>query len=348
MKIRMFAATAAAVLGASALSACSTGSAADPKDVQDAASAVDANAFPVSLKHVYGTTEIKDEPKRVVTIGWAEHDFVLALGVVPVGASKISWGGEENGSTEWFDAELEDLDAEAPTRIDDADGIDVDAIAALDPDLVLATGWDMSKEQYEQLSKVADVVPYETAPYTATWEQSLETIGKALGRTKAAEEVAEETDAALAAVAEENPDLKGKTFLFGGISTTDPSKIDYLTEYDARSGVLTSIGMEVAPSVVAISKGSKEFYGSVSAERADELTSDFAIFIPYEDTTLEDFTALVEGDALLKRVPAVAAGRWFTEVNPRKMLALSAPTPLSLPYAIDTTVGDIVKAVTAK
>lgn len=327
-------AVAAAVL-LPALAACSTGSTKEGKDTPDAKSSVDANAFPVTIEHAYGETEIDEEPKRVVTIGWAEHDFVLSLGVVPVGASKIDWGGGENGSTGWFDEEVDELGVEPPQRIDDADGIDINAIAELEPDLVLATGWDMSEAEYKKLSRVADVVPYKTAPYTATWQESLEITGLALGRTELADQVAEETEAALTEFGAEHPDIQGTTFVFGGISISDPSRIDYLTGHDPRSAVLVSVGMEMAPSVVELAGDSQAFYESISAERGDELESDIAVLIPYEDTAEADFARLLEEDPLLSRVPAIARGDWVTEVDPKAMLALSAPTPLSIPWAAD-------------
>ena len=42
-------------------------------------------AFPVTIEHKYGSTTIEAEPQRVVSVGFAEHDGILALGVTPVG-----------------------------------------------------------------------------------------------------------------------------------------------------------------------------------------------------------------------------------------------------------------------
>lgn len=346
---RMTALVGATVIAGTALSACSTGSTEDKEEAQDATSVVDADAFPVTIEHAYGATEIEDEPTRVVTIGWGEHDYVLSLGVVPVAASKISWGGEDNGSTAWFDAELEELGAEAPKRLDDSAGIDVDAILAEEPDLVLATGWDMDKKTYNALTDAGiDVLPYETAPYTATWEESLTTIGQALGRTTLAEEVIEETNATLEAVGEEHPELAGTTFIFGGVSTANTATLDVLTEHDGRSAALMTMGMEVSPEQTEVTGPSEAFYETVSAEKADQLASDIAIFIPYEEgVSHEDFTTLIEGDPLLGKIPAVAAGNWYTEVDSRKMLALSVASPLSIPFALDGTLGDIIDVAVA-
>ncbi len=38
-----------------------------------------------SVAHTYGSTEITGTPQRVVTVGLTEQDYVLALGLTPVG-----------------------------------------------------------------------------------------------------------------------------------------------------------------------------------------------------------------------------------------------------------------------
>src|SRR3712207_9186630 len=174
MIVRLTAAAAAVALAA-ALSACSTGSAADGDETAASSNEAEAGAFPVTIEHVYGETTIEEEPERVVALGWSDPDVVLALGVVPVGASNNSWGGTEDGSTVWFDEALAEIDgAEAPTRIDDtSSGIAgaVGDIAKLQPDLVLATNSGMTKAEYEKLSKLG--VPVVAYPGDA-WMRSEE------------------------------------------------------------------------------------------------------------------------------------------------------------------------------
>ena len=157
--------------------------AADPT----ATTTADPDAFPVTIEHALGETTIEAEPTRVATLGWTDQDSALALGVVPVGATKITWGGNEAGSTDWFDAALEEAGAEAPVRYDDADGAPIDEIAELAPDLILATNSGITEAEYAKLSKIAPVVAYPEAPWTTSWQTSLEMIGQALGRTTLAE-----------------------------------------------------------------------------------------------------------------------------------------------------------------
>ena len=64
----------------------------------------ETDAFPVTIEHAFGSTTIEKEPQRVATLGWSDQDHVAALGVVPVGATKITYGGNRSGSTDFFDA----------------------------------------------------------------------------------------------------------------------------------------------------------------------------------------------------------------------------------------------------
>ncbi len=333
---RLVAPATVLALSCATLASCSTGSTKEAPDTPDAKSSVDADAFPVTIEHAHGETTIDDEPKRVVTIGWAEHDFVVALGVVPVGASANSWGSDDEGSTPWFDAAVEELGAEAPVRFNDADGIPVDDIAALEPDLVLSTYWDIPEKVYKKLSAFTDVVAYRETPFTATWQESLATIGDALGRSDAAAALEEDTTALLAEAGEEHPLLDGATFAYLGVSTTDTSTFDYLTPHDPRVGVLEEVGMELAPSIVELAGDSDKFFGTVSSERAADLESDVAIVMPYEEMTADELVARIEDDALLSRIPAVESGRWYPAADTQELLSLSAPSPLSLPWAVET------------
>src|SRR3990170_3480113 len=107
---------AAVALAVAALTACSTGSTADDADTATeptTATEVEADAFPVTIEHAFGETTIEEAPTRVATLGWTDHDHALALGVVPVGATKITWGGNAAGSTDWFDAAVEEAGAAA-------------------------------------------------------------------------------------------------------------------------------------------------------------------------------------------------------------------------------------------
>ncbi|HXH80018.1 ABC transporter substrate-binding protein [Nocardioides sp.] len=332
----------AAALAAATLTACSTGSTTtEATSAQpSAATSAEADAFPVTIEHAFGKTTITEDPARVATLGWTDQDHAVALGVVPVGATKLTWGGNEAGSSDWFDAALAETGAEAPVRYDDTDGAPIDEIAQLDPDIILATNSGITEAEYAKLSKIAPVVAYPEFAWTTPWQTSLEMVGQALGRSDLATDVADDTTAQIEAARADNPELDGASLIYGYLTPADLSTVGIYAPADPRVSLLRDFGMVDAAAVDgAIKEG--EFYGTVSAERASELDSDVII------TWVEkpgDAQTFVE-DNLLGQIPAIDSGHFYAESSKPVALASTNPTPLSIPVIIDTVIPKIVAAV---
>jgi iron complex transport system substrate-binding protein len=331
-----------ATLLVAALTGCSTGStsadtAAEPK----ATTEVEADAFPVTIEHALGTTTIEAEPTRVVAVGYAEADYPLSLGVVPVGADKIEYAGNENASSDWFDEALAEIDgAEQPTRFSTTDGVPVDEIVKLQPDLVTATQSGMTQEEYDKLTEAGiPVVAYPNAPYNTTWQESLEMVGEALGRSDVADELKAETEQVIADTAAEFPQLEGKTFTFAG-PNADPSSFYVYTSMDNRPRLLAELGMVNSPLVEERSEPG-QFLFNVSAERTEQLDAD--VFLTY--ATSEANVKELADDPLFQQIPAVADNRWYATVELTEAIGLSAPSPLSIPVGMERYIPQVAAAV---
>lgn len=341
MNLRLTVGGAALALVAT-LSACSTGSTAEEANAASAKEA-EPGAFPATIEHAYGETTIEEEPERVVALGWSDPDTVLSLGVVPVGASNNSWGGTKEGSTVWFDEALAEIDgAEAPTRIDDtSSGIAgaVGDIAKLQPDLVLATNSGMTKAEYKKLSKLGvPVVAYPGKAWMTSWRDSLDMIGKALGRNELADEVEADVEETLARAKEEHPNLVGKSHFVSWIDPTDTSSIGVYG--DSRATVLTEVGLTQPSWVEDITKG--EAYGTVSAERAASLDADLALMTAESKAEVDKIT----DDKLVANIPAVAEGDvWWDLPDHSTAYALDVATPLSLPYMTEHLLPELEKVL---
>ncbi len=335
-------ATAVAVL---ALTACTTGPAgadgARTTASGNVATGADPAAYPVTIEHAFGSTTIEQAPTRVAVLGWSDADHVAALGVSPVGAPKVTWGGNAAGSTDWFDAQVATFGGSAPARYDDADGAPVEEIAQLAPDLILATNSGITKEEYDKLSKLAPVVAYPEVAWGTPWQESLRIIGKALGRSAQAEQVETRTEKVLADARTTYPQLKDKTFIYAYIAPTDLSQIGFYTPDDLRPQMLTQLGMKNAPVVEELAKDSKEFYLTVSAEKADTIESDVLLTYITDDKEVEAFTR----HPLVGRVPAIAAGAVVATKDTTVGLTMSSPTPLSIPHMVERFVPLIAEAV---
>ncbi|MGO4191506.1 iron-siderophore ABC transporter substrate-binding protein [Arthrobacter sp. YAF17] len=328
---------ATAVLAAVALSltACSTGPASST--AADAPSQSASSAFPVTIKHAFGETIVKEQPKRVVTVSWVNDDVAIALGVVPVGVPKNEWGGNDKGSTPWKDSALEKLGAgfgsdKAPAQFSEADGVNFTEIAKLNPDVILGAYSGLSEEDYKKLSEIAPVVAHPDVAYGTSWQDSTTIIGKALGKEAEATKLVADTEATIKDKAAKYPQLAGKTFIYGNLDPAATEKIGLYTANDNRPRFLSSIGMTQASVVDENSKGSKEFYIPWSAEKANELDSD--IFVTWvADAAAAD---AVRADPLMAQIPAVKTGALVADTDNTLTLSISASSPLSLPWSLDT------------
>ena len=104
------------------------------------------------------------------------------------------------------------------------------------------------------------------------------------------------------------------------------------TAIDNRPRFLSEIGMKLAPVVEQNTKTNKDFFIPWSAEKANELDSDvFVTWVP-EAATAE----AIKADPLLGQIPAVKSGALVADADQTLTLSISASSPLSLPWALDT------------
>ena len=93
--------------------------------------------FPQTVSTKFGDVTVDEQPQRVVALGWGDAATALALGVQPVGASDwIDFGGEGVGPWVGESSNYETTYKDAPESIDTLEP-DFEAIATLDPDLIL-------------------------------------------------------------------------------------------------------------------------------------------------------------------------------------------------------------------
>ncbi|MDL2075168.1 iron-siderophore ABC transporter substrate-binding protein [Streptomyces sp. GXMU-J15] len=338
---RLAAALASSLLLLTAATACgSDDSDAGSSDADAKATGSGGAAFPVSIDHKYGTTTIESEPKRIVTVGLTDQDPVLALGKVPVGTTE--WvGGYKGAVGPWAEDRLNGADA--PTVLKDTGtGPQVEKIAALKPDLILAVYGGLTKEQYESLSKFAPVVaqPKEYNDYGVPWQEQTETIGKALGKEAEAEAAVKKTEDAIAAAVKEHPEFAGKT----GVVATPYEGMFVFGSQDSRSHLLTDLGFEL-PKDLDKAIGD-QFGANISKERTDLLDQDAIVWLVGD---VEKDAAKLHKDASYKDLKVVGEGRevYVNETSDYGN-AVSMGTVLSLPYVVERLVPQLAAAVDGK
>ncbi|NHC45477.1 iron-siderophore ABC transporter substrate-binding protein [Motilibacter aurantiacus] len=294
-----------------------------------------AGAFPVSIPHALGTTTIEEQPERVVTLGWGSQDVALALGVVPVGMPKFTYGGNAQGILPWNEDKLA---GQAPTLLDESDGVPFEAVAALQPDVILATYSGIQQADYDRLAQIAPTVAYPETPWLTSWQEQTTLVGAALGKSTEAQQLVAETEQAIAKAGTDNPVLAGKSFTYG--NAAGPGAISAYVTGDPRVTLLTGMGMEPAPGIETLKPGSGQFYADVSIEQADTLDSD--VLVMWYGS--EDVQKQVEAQKLFQELPAVQRGSYVALTDQSFVFATSAVSVLSIPWSLDTFVPQLVEA----
>ena len=119
--------------------------------------------------------------------------------------------------------------------------------------------------------------------------------------------------------------------------------VNVYTAIDNRPRFLSDIGMKLAPVVTENTKTNKDFFIPWSAEKANELDSDiFVTWVP-DATTAE----AIKTDPLLGQIPAIKGGALVADSDNTLTLSISASSPLSLPWALDTFLPQLGKAADA-
>ena len=301
-----------------------------------------AGAFPVSVKHAYGETVIDARPERVATVAWANHDVALALGVVPVGMGKQTYGvSDGSGILPWTAEKLKELGGATPALFDETDGINFEAVNETDPDVILAGLSGITKEEYDTLSEIAPTIAYPGLSWGTSWRDTIKVDSAGMGMAAEGDALIADLEGAIATAVARYPQIKGKTAAFIYINPTDFGTLGVYTTGDARAAYLTDLGLPAPESVKKLSEGSTSFYEDVSAENADTF-SDIDIILTYGD---ESLLPKLQKDPLLGTIPAIKRGSVVAiEDGSPLSAAVSPPSALSLTWSLDDYLARIAAA----
>ncbi|MET9441836.1 iron-siderophore ABC transporter substrate-binding protein [Streptomyces sp. NPDC006610] len=302
------------------------------EDEDDAGTAADgpsasSSVFPVTVKHKFGATRITEAPERVVVIGGGgtdDIDALYALGITPVGISKDPFS--KDGIYPWL---KDRVDTERTTLLDTVNGVDFEKVAALQPDLILATADFQLDKEYENLAAVAPTIGYETTWGAQPWQEHVRVVGKAVGKPDEAEKVVAATEAAIEDVKTAHPGLDGRTYTLS-IGNTPAKIYTIASEDDFAAKLMGELGLRLAPSITGIKTVSGSPTGELSFEQLDKLDGDLVVIA----FTTKDLQRAFESSALVKSMSAVKKGNYLvTDVE--TISQLRSPSALGIPWALD-------------
>lgn len=314
-----------ACLLAVALAACGD----DESSTEPAPADRASSAFPVTVEHKYGSTEIPSEPERVVTVGYTDQDAVLALGVVPVGVGDFL-GGYEWRERPWAQEAL----GGAEPQVVSGQQINFEAVAAQRPDLIIAINAGTGQADYERLSRIAPTVAQsgEYIDFGMPWDEQTMLAGRALGREQRAREIVAQVKAEFERVRDAHPEFAGRTAIlaYGG-----PDGYGAYATGDTRSRFLTDLGFQLPERIDELAGDS--FFTEFSQEHFRLLDQDLVVMYGPADDVL--------ANPVVKRLDAVREERMvFLDLTDQFAGALGFASALSLTHLLDTEIDTLAAA----
>jgi iron complex transport system substrate-binding protein len=315
---RRFLFGAAGVATAGLLAACG-----DNDDSPAASSSATAGSeqFPATVTHQFGTTTVDGAPTTVVSLGWADADALLALGVVPAGI--LDWfQAWPQGVGPWAQ---DKLGGAKPTILKGPE-INFETVASLRPDLITFTKSDNVKATWDQLEKLAPTLsgPAGTQPYGTTLKDQTTMIAAALGRKADGEALVAANDKVLADAKAANPTFAGKSVV---VAAAFNGQYGAYTRGDGRVQFMEALGFTNSQKIEDLKPAN--FYAAISKEQVGLLDADLTVMFGI------GAGAELKKDTVLGSLPAAKAGRLLIIDDADLVNAFSTNSVLSTPYTLE-------------
>ena len=166
------------------LSSAACGTTEEPQD--------DSGGTTVKVTDSRGVQTLKGTKKRVVALEWALVEDLLAVGVKPVGVADVK------GYNTWVSSEpLDPKTKDVGLRQE----VSIDAVAELDPDLILGDSTNTCGKTLSQFEKIADVLCFKgTDPKDqfGYMQDQFTAIATAVGKEEEAKKALDALDAKIA------------------------------------------------------------------------------------------------------------------------------------------------------
>lgn len=265
---RRFLVGAAGMLALGALAACGDDDA-------------DADATPTvatrTVSTAFGDVVVPAAPQRVVALLFAEG-VLLDIGLIPVGVQSVD-------PAALLPEQLTTLEAVQRVGVGETDELDLEQIAALQPDLILGAHLAGSELPFDALSAIAPTVIFNLASAAELREQTL-VLADAVGRRTEAERWRTDYQSRVAEITAAHATA---------IANTHWSLIDSFGDewaayapYSWAGSILTDLGITFGQAGANVSEGSGEFY---SMEQINLLAdNDVILYYAENDSTIYDTT----------------------------------------------------------
>ena len=220
--------------------------------------------------------------------------------------------------------------------LEDTNGVQVEKVAALQPDLIIGQYSGITKKDYELLSAIAPTVaqPGEYADYGAPWDEMAMNVAKAVGQPDKMQALVDDVKQQIADQAAAHPEFQGKTALV-------VTRLRGAVRLRPRGPALADAGRPRVhlPERASSAASMDEFGESLSTERVSDLDKvGVAVWLDYE--------ADPAAKKVFEQTATEQEGRWFdiAEADGAYYVAHSFVTPLSIPYVLERYVPQLAAA----
>ncbi|MGO1949499.1 MAG: iron-siderophore ABC transporter substrate-binding protein [Mycobacteriaceae bacterium] len=313
------------------LAACSDNSDDSAGSSDDASLVETEGTFPQTVSTKFGDVTVDEQPTRVVALGWGDAETALALGVQPVGASDwLNFGDEGLGP--WMeDSDTGTAGYDSAPEIIQTDDEDFEAVAALEPDLILDVKSSGDEARYDKLSEIATTVGLpdgDADSFLTSPSDQTSMIATALGIPEKGEELNDARAGQYAEITEEHPEWDGQTVSAIGASDT----WGVFLEGSARLDPFLNLGFTLNDRISSEDPGPNGFSVSLSDENLADADADVVLAFPIGKDKAE-----IEDNSAWQRLGATEDGRSFV-VPDEISSAISLGSPQAYEFALEQLV----------
>jgi iron complex transport system substrate-binding protein len=293
----------------------------------------------VTVTGAFGEATIESTPERVLALSTTDADFLLSVGVTPIAVPSMPQTDAATNNTSIYPWEEGKYPAGTPKIQAPATDFNVEAVAALDPDLIVATSfWGLDEQNYAALSAIAPVVHFATEANADPWQDNVRKVASAVGREAEADKSIAQAEASIRDAKTANPVLQGKSYN-AIISPSADGVYVLCSQEDNLARVMKDLGLTLSDYAQTVEcDGGK---GEVAWENLPKLNADVLWAIP--DTA--DQMQVLDSQPLWPQLPAVTRGAVATVPKTDGIpFALGFPSPISLEWGVGQLAPEIAGA----
>ena len=272
------------------------------------------------VKHAFGETEVPTSPTRIIVMGYATVEAVVAHGVQPIGVPTGVVDGHPHLS----------LDGDAVLDIGTPGKPNFEKMAFLKPDLIL-TSKNRVRDTYSLLAQVAPTVVLDIKN-NAEWRELTRLCGEVLGKPVKTEKLAADYEAKLRKL--RNDLSQNSQPLEVSIIVLFPGRVGAMGTETFAGSVLADVGIARPPSQ-AQAQGPQ----NLSLESLDLLDGDVMFVV-----TLQGSTELAkEGRAEINRMQAHPLWSQLKAVKANQVYEVGPHWAIGSYIAADLILDDLLK-----